>query len=240
MQLTLVCAVTDEDTLRDNLLKSRAIKEKQCELKLFKQHKDEEVFNIASAYNTGKMQSQTTHVGFIDQHIFLPDTWYTDMMLSLTRITQIDSDFGALGVAGVSGGKISGYVRSCGRVWGSSIGLPKAASTLNEMLIITRKDNVFFDDNSPSAFILGADLCLQYRMRDLRNYIINAYCHISRSVTTELPDDFEEAKDYLRKKYLLVKPEYQVFPIRTTGYEISKQAEIKAPIPIGKKGEKDK
>ena len=119
-----------------------------------------------------------------------------------------------------------GYVNNNGRAWGTAVGLPKVAHTLDETLIITRKDNVWFDEELPSGYLRGADLCLTYRMRDLRNYVINAYCRNNSPVDKELPEDFKSAEDYLREKYMMVKPEYRVFPIKTTSTTISKEKKV--------------
>ena len=218
MQLTIVCAVTDEKILKANLLKSKVIEEKQCKLLLYKNPK-----NIATALNEGKMASKTTHVAFIEPSVILPNDWYGTTMRSLVLLTQIDSDFGALGVAGAYGNQLIGFVNNNGRPWGAAVGLPKVAHTLDETLIITRKDNVWFDELLPSGHLRGADLCLAYRMRDLRNYIINAYCRNNNQVGKELPKDFKKAENYLREKYANVKPEYRVFPIKTTSTTIHKE-----------------
>ena len=221
MQLTIVCAVTDENALKENLLKSKAIRTKQCPVLLFKNPE-----NIATALNEGKMASKTTHIAFVEQSVILPDAWYSNTMRSVVLLTQIDSDFGALGVAGAYGNQLVGYVINNGRAWGTTVGLPKVAHTLDETLIITRKDNVWFDEELPSGHLRGADLCLTYRMRDLRNYVINAYCRNNSPVEKELPKDFKSAEDYLREKYMMVKPEYRVFPIKTTSTTISKEKKV--------------
>jgi len=226
MQLTIVCPTNDEEVLEANLLKSKVIKTKQCPVLLFKDPK-----NVMEALNEGKMVAKTTHVAFIHQDVLLPDSWYLTVMQALTRITQIDSNFGTLGVAGMHGDKLIGHVKDRGKPWGTPIGLPRVADTLDELLLITRKDNVWFDESLPSVHLYGADICIQYRLRDLRNYAINAYCYHNSTLPRKLPDDFKAAQDYVRKKYLLIRPEYNIFPIRTTCTRIEKveKKETKEP-----------
>ena len=147
MQLTIVCPTDNEEVLEANLLKSKAIKTKQCPVLLFKDPK-----NVMAALNEGKMATKTTHIAFIHQDVLLPDSCYDSVMESLTRITQIDSNFGALGVAGMYGDKQVGHVKNRGKSWGTPIGLPRVVETLDELLLITRKDNVWFDESIPSRF----------------------------------------------------------------------------------------
>ena len=225
MQLTIVCAVDNEDLLEANLLKSKVVRKKQCPILLLKDpnpNDPDRVWNPVAALNEGKMAATTTHIAFIQQSIFLPDIWYDTTMQSLVRITQIDSNFGALGVAGVYHDRLVGHIKNGNRAWGTPVGLPRVVDTLDEMLIITRKDNVWFDESTPSGYYYGADLCITYRMRDLRNYAINAYCRNNSPEVKRLPDDVKAAQDYLRTKYNLVKPEFRVFPIRTTNETIDK------------------
>ena len=217
MQLTIVCPVNDEKVLNKNLLASKVVKTKQCPILLFKEPE-----NVMAALNEGKMAAKTTHVAFIHQDVFLPNTWYEDAMKALINITQLDSNFGALGVAGAYNDALLGYIGNRGKRWGSPLGFPKVAHTLDEMLIITRKDNVWFDESIPSVHLYGADICIQYRMRDLRNYVINAYCDHNSSLPHKVPADFKVAEGYIRTKYMLVRPEFRVFPIRTTCTRIDK------------------
>ena len=216
MQLTIVCPVNDEKVLEANLMRSKVITEHQCPVILIKN-----CDNVPHALNEGKMQAGTTHIAFIHQDVYLPEDWVQRTTQEITRLTiNKDSNFGALGVFGRLGEKgFYGYVKDRGKIRGNKKYLPTIVDTIDEMVIITRKDIMWFDEKIPSAHLYGADICLHYRQHGLKNYVIDAYCEHNSTVGNKVPDDFKVAEDYLREKY---KDCPELFPIWTTCTKIEK------------------
>ena len=209
MRLTLVCPVNDKKVAEENFLRSKVVRDKQCPVIVI-----EGAVNVPKALNFGKMQAVTTHMAFIHQDVFLPDEWLENAIEAVTYLTiNVDSNFGALGPAGRKGKHYFGNITDRGKSWGSPTGLPTEVDTLDELCLITRKDNVWFDEDIPTAHLYGADLCLSYKIRDLKSYAINLPCVHNSTVKNKVPDDFNCAKNYIRKKYYDIP---SLFPIYTT------------------------
>lgn len=209
MKLTLVCPINDLKVAEENFLKSTVVKEKQCPIIVVEGAK-----NVPEALNYGKMQAITTHIAFVHQDVFLPDNWLENALNKITYLTiNIDSNFGVIGPAGRKGKNYFGHIMDRGKKWGKPKDLPAEIDTLDELLLITRKDYVWFDEDIPTAHLYGADLCLGYNIRGMKSYAIDLFCHHNSTVGGKVPDDFEQAKDYIRKKYYEIP---SLFPIHTT------------------------
>jgi hypothetical protein len=85
-------------------------------------------------------------------------------------------------------------------VWGSPDNLPSPVNTLDELLIIIKKNSFIFDEKIPNHHLFTTDLCLQAEEQGKKNYAILAFCH-HNSKTNELPENYEESKNYIRNKW---------------------------------------
>jgi hypothetical protein len=123
------------------------------------------------------------------QDVWLPAGW--DLVLA-QQIEAAELRFGPIGVAGVYGvgdviraddpaGPLSaeriGWVVDRGRTLNDGPGLPARVATLDELLLIVRRDTPQRFDPALGFHLYGADLCLQARERGLAAVALGVLCH---------------------------------------------------------------
>jgi hypothetical protein len=204
MKYSIVVAVNDDDILNKNMCSSYGVLSQR--LILLKGYN-----NVCKAYNKGMMLANSEIVIFAHQDVFLPETFFPQLDIALVTIP--DKNWGVLGVAGVNGLKdfktvndnnheinYVGYILNQNKVWGSPDNLPSPVNTLDELLIIIKKNSFIFDEKIPNHHLFTTDLCLQAEEQGKKNYAILAFCH-HNSKTNELPENYEESKNYIRNKW---------------------------------------
>ena len=208
MRYTIICAVNKGDVLNDNLLSSRVhIEEHQI---IFKTG----YTNICKAYNDALKQAVEDIVIFVHQDVVLGDHFFHDLDTALEKLE--DKNWGVLGVAGkISATEKAGHITDRGKEWGTAEGLPCEVMTLDELLLVTRKNDFVFDEGLTSQHFFGTDICLQSIERGMKNYAIDAFCHhncwsLERLPADELPESFQIAKEYIKNKW------NKYLPIHTT------------------------
>src|SRR5207248_4684461 len=121
--------------------------------------------------------------------------------------------FGPIGVAGVYGvGPVRaapgqplaaeriGRVVDRGRMLEDGPELPAPAATLDELLLIVRRDTPLRFDPALGFHLYGADLCFQAGERGLAVVVLGALCHHnSRSV--RLPESFLASAETFARKW---------------------------------------
>lgn len=218
--ITFIVPVNKEDVLSSNILSS----------KVYKDGKHQFIFqrgysNVALAYNEAIPRAVGDVLIFSHQDVFYPDEWEDALFLSLREMEALDSNWGVLGSAGVIRTKrFFGRQNSARYIGDYSSNLlggdmvidyrwprqfPCEVDTLDELILITRKENAVFDESIPNNHFYGADLCLQCKKKGMKSYAISAYVH-HNSTTRWVQSDFYEAATVLYKKY----PEE--LPIATT------------------------
>jgi hypothetical protein len=92
-----------------------------------------------------------------------------------------------------------GWVYDRGRLLSEGPGLPARVSTLDELLLVLRRDTPLRFDAALGFHLYGADLCLQARERGLAVVALGAPCH-HNSRSTGLPEAFlSSARVFARK-----------------------------------------
>jgi glycosyltransferase involved in cell wall biosynthesis len=205
MKFSIICAVNKEDVLNKNLLSSKDIYNHQVILQ-------RDCNNICIAYNEAMKQATEDIVIFIHQDVYLPDNFFSQLETSLQQLEGVD--WGVLGVAGIKGKDgYTGYILDRGKIWGTPSELPRIVETLDELLLIIKKDSFRFDENLTSQHLFGADICLQATSQNKKNFAINGFCH-HNSYTQNvlysdlLPQEFQDAKEYLKNKWINYLPIY--------------------------------
>jgi len=130
-----------------------------------------------------------------------------------------------LGVAGVkpvfdSFGKrlnpmLLGHIRDRSVEWGRPDNLPQRIQTLDEQVLMVRKDNAYFDEKLPGNHFYGVDLCMRLAMEGKKSYAIAAYLH-HNSAHYWLEEDYYQCQQYIHDKY------YESLPIETTSGPVLK------------------
>jgi hypothetical protein len=188
---SFVCCVSNEPVLRSNLLASPCLSHgSNHELILVKNCP-----GAAHGLNVGLERATGDWVIGVHQDVFLSEGWDRQFLLHLR---EAERRFGPVGVAGVYGvgacrdfglGGTSlgaqriGWVVDRGRVLRDGPALPAEVATLDELLLVVRRDTQLRFDPALGFHLYGADICLTAAERGLAVVAIDALCHHnSRSV----------------------------------------------------------
>ena len=190
LALSFVVCVSDREALQTNLLSSPCLQPGSV-------HEVIAIENCPSAadgLNLGLERAQHGWVACVHQDVCLPAGW--DQMLA-SQIGEAERRFGPIGVAGVYGvgGVIPphapgsplaaerlGWVVDRGRWLRDGPELPARVATLDELLLVVRRDAGLRFDPELGFHLYGADICLQAREQGLAVVALAAPCdHNSRS-----------------------------------------------------------
>ena len=168
--------------------------------------------NVIAKLNQGMAQAENEWVICLHQDVWLPAGW--DLALA-QQIQAAELRFGLIGVAGVYGvgdvicaddraGTLSakriGWVVDRGRVLNDGPGLPARVATLDELLLVVRRDGPLRFDPALGFHLYGADLCLQARERGLAAVALGALCH-HNSRHIGLGEGFHESAAVFARKW---------------------------------------
>jgi hypothetical protein len=204
--LSFVVCVTDEAILAANLLASPCLAPEAP-------HELISVLKAPSAaagLHAGLERARNDWVVLVHQDVVLPPGW--DHRI-LSQLRQAERTFGPIGVAGVYGvsdvreapgqplaAERIGQVVDRGRLLQEGPELPARAATLDELLLIVRRDTPLRADPALGFHLYGADLCLQARERGLNVVVLDALCqHNSRSLA--LPESFFVGAEVFARKW---------------------------------------
>ncbi len=210
MNFTIICASHDRNVLDENLLRSPCIRQRRCECTIV-----ENTSNVSVAYNKAASDASTELVCFVHHDVYLPEGWDTTLLEQVEQVKREDSQWALLGCAGV-------YVKEKTKYWAGHLddrgaafdhreGLPRVVDTLDEVVLVCRRNDAAFDEWMPNHHLYATELCLRRRREGRRVYAVDAYCHhLSRQSRARLPWGFALSAGYLYGKY----PE--MLPIVTT------------------------
>jgi Glycosyltransferase like family len=198
MKLSIICSANNETLLRDNLLRSPIVTRHELIVK-------QNYRNVAAAYNQAQRQAEGDYLIFVHQDVYLPESFEKDLLTTLTRLQAgykygIAVDWGVLGVAGKLGDRYLGHLLDRGNPWGSPQGLPAEVQTLDELLLILKRDTFQFDEGLPNHHLFGADICMQAREAGKWVLAIDAYCEHNSTLRGH-PAGIELGMEYMRKKW---------------------------------------
>jgi Glycosyltransferase like family len=206
--LSFVTCASNDVTLRSNLLAS------SC-LAPYSAHQTLLVRNCPSAadgLNIGIARSETERVVCVHQDVWLPAGW--DRWVA-EQLDEAERRFGAIGVAGVYGvgdviaprdqsqplaAERIGWVVDRGRVLRDGRELPARVATLDELLLVVRRDTTIRFDPALGFHFYGADICLQARDQGLAVVALAAPCH-HNSGSVGLPDAFFASAEVVARKW---------------------------------------
>ncbi|MEW6416154.1 MAG: glycosyltransferase [Pseudomonadota bacterium] len=208
--LTFVVPVTKDEVLARNVMSSQ----------VYRSGKHQFIFqrgytNVAKAYNDAVQLAQHDVLVFCHQDVYFPVAWESQFWASLRAVNALDANWGVLGAAGVT------LQRGWGQRWrtrfigdfstnvagGAHVidyryprAFPEPVHTLDEFVLIVKRDNAHFDEAIPNNHFYGADLCLSLAQRGMRSYAISAYMHHD-SASKWVFADFYESAAYMFEKY---------------------------------------
>lgn len=197
--LCVVAAVNDEAVLRRNLVASPMIARTPL-------HLERGALSASIAYNRGLDATDADIVIFAHQDVYFPAGWDTALHATLAWLDAEAPDWAVLGVFGVaaaSGGRI-GWVWSSGlgRVIGAPLTAPVRAQSVDELVIVLRREaGLRFDEALPHFHLYGTDI-VQTALRQGRSAFVASLpvVHNSRFVPS-LRGGFAEAYRHMRRKW---------------------------------------
>jgi polysaccharide pyruvyl transferase WcaK-like protein len=175
---------------------------------------------VSSAYNQGISEANGDILIFVHSDVYLPKGWLERLEKTIEGLERNDANWGVLGVFGVtSTGQLAGHVYSTGlkRMLGGSFDDPLHTLSLDELLLVTRRSSgLRFDGRLPGFHLYGTDICLEAKRKNLKSYIISAFCVHNSIGVRYLSLAFWRAYVQLRRKW------WTELPIRTCCTTISR------------------
>jgi glycosyltransferase involved in cell wall biosynthesis len=204
MKWSLISAVNDRSILTNSLLGSSVHKEAHEFIQ------QEGFRNASSAYNAAINDATGDYLVFAHQDIYLPNGWNESLCNAIHWLGRNSPNWGVLGVFGVNDRANSvGHVYSTGlgRPVGKPFREPSKVSTLDEIILIIRRDSgLSFDSALPGFHLYGTDICLEARSRGFPCYAFPGYCIHNTNGISYLPVSFWKAYFFLRRKWRAVLP----------------------------------
>lgn len=196
---TIACATNDKAVLESNLLVS------SLGLLSAKFAIVSGSASASHAYQSVLGSSNSDIVIFAHQDVFLPDEWLVTLDLWLQRLEAIDPNWGVVGTYGVThSGERVGFIYSSGlqSILGSDFNLPIRVRTLDEVILIVRRESCLgFDPTLPGFHMYGTDICLEAERRGLSNYIVPCFAIHNSNGIRQLPYSFWQACRFIRNKW---------------------------------------
>jgi len=207
--MSFVVCVSDESILKANLLASPD---------LTGPGSPHDVFTIngapaaAAGFVMGRLEAKHERVVFVHQDVLLPAGWDR---CAAQQLQEAERRFGQIGVAGVYGvGEVItpfdfteplaaeriGWVIDRGRVLRDGPELPAQVATLDELVLVVRRDSGLRFDPALGFHLYGADIWLQAREQGLAVVTLGALCY-HNSASIGLPEAFyDSAAVFARKR----------------------------------------
>jgi len=199
---SIVCCSHNKKILTRNLLRSPNLNNHQVII-------NKNSKNIPSSYNKSIDIAENEFIIFVHHDVFLPKTFFEELEEYLKLIKK--ENWGLIGVAGKTrNGEDAGFICDRGNIFGGKKN-PIEVQSLDEVLLIKKRDQLKFDENIPSTHHLFAtDLCLQYENAGKKNYAISAYCEHNSLYDNQITKSWYESEKYIRNKWS------KYLPIQTT------------------------
>lgn len=211
--ITFVVCVNKRDILDRNFLASPCLAAPHPHQIIF-----QEGFSSATtAYNDAIDKSDNDLIVFCHQDMFFPATWISQLESIVDSLQTQDPNWGVLGCCGItSDGRFRGYVYSSGVGIIGGPSNPAEIQTLDEIILILRKSSgLRFDEKLPHFHLYGTDICLRAATRGMKSYAISVLCIHNTYQDFDLPKEFFECCDYVRREWK------HFLPIRTTCIRIT-------------------
>ena len=211
--ITFVVCVNNRDILDRNFLASPCLRAPYPHQVIF-----QEGFRSATAaYNDAIDKSENDLIVFCHQDMFFPAPWIVQLASILEQLQSRDPNWGVLGSCGItSDGRFRGYVYSSGVGIIGEPAEPAEVQTLDEIVLILRKSSgLRFDPELPHFHLYGTDICLRAATRRMKSYAISALCVHNTYQDFDLPREFFECCQYVKREWK------QFLPIQTTCIRIT-------------------
>jgi hypothetical protein len=208
MPLSFVAGVSDNEIMTNNLLASPCLTAAASPHQVILVRGGP---NVGAKLNFGLEHARNEWVACVHQDVWLPPGW--DLVLA-QQIQAAELQFGPIGVAGVYGvgdviarpdptqplsAERIGWVVDRGRMLRDGPELPARVATLDELILVVRRDCGLRFDADLGFHLYGADICLQARERGLAVVAVGALCHHNSRHIGLGEGFFESAAVFARK-----------------------------------------
>jgi hypothetical protein len=205
---SFVACVSNDAILRTNLLASPCLAPDSARQVLLIKNCP----GAADGLNIGVERAGHEWVVLVHQDVLLPAGW--DRCVA-QQLQEAERRFGQIGVAGVYGvgevitsGDLTeplaaeriGWVVDRGRVLRDGPELPAQVATLDELVLVVRRDSGLRFDPALGFHLYGADICLQARELGLAVVAIGALCY-HNSASIGLPQAFYDSAAVFARKW---------------------------------------
>lgn len=192
---SIVCSSHKSDILVKNLFRSPNIFDHDLHIK-------NGYTNICNAYNEALKKCNEDVIIFVHHDVYLPETFFVDLDLSLTEINHIN--WGVLGVAGATTNRIIANVIDRSHLLKVYDSLPQEVVTLDELILIIKKESfkyLSFDEKIKNHHLFGTDICMQAKKNGMTNFVINAQCNHNSSLSYQIPKEYFDTETYIKEKW---------------------------------------
>lgn len=199
--LTFICSSNDDEVLNRNLLASPCLAAEGVQVLVQRGY-----LNTAAAYNRAILEAAHDIVCLVQPAVYLPEGWEDALHAQIAAVERMDRDWAVLGVAGAAlagdAKQVVGHYREGDQEFGSPDGLPAEVDSLDDLLLVCRREHALFDEWMPNPSLLGTEFCLRNRREGRRCYAIDAYCrHNPAGDRSRLPLDYLLSCGYLYARY---------------------------------------
>jgi hypothetical protein len=214
MNFSVIAAVNDEEVIQQCLLRSPDLQIQDAAEILLQRGFE----NAADAFNAAIASAKGEVLVFIHQDIYLPAGWFKQVATAIEQLALADPDWGVLGIYGVtSAGEPRGhlYCNANQCALGQSISTPVEVGTLDEVVLIIRKNSgLQFDRGLKGFHLYGTDICLTARQQGRKNYVVPGFCIHNANGYGMFPRAFWRGYLQMRRKWK------SLLPVKTPCIEI--------------------
>ncbi len=175
--ISVACVYNNQESLKKHLLKSLANQSAKFEL-ITVDNTGGQFKSASKGLNYSARKAKGKYLMFVHHDVVLCSRFW------LEDVEKILENVPSLGVAGCSGvsqeGKMLGFIKDRGCLWGSPVTEAEEVQTLDECLLIIPRvifDRFKFDERLPGWHAYGVDYSLTVKEHGLKPYVIPAFIH---------------------------------------------------------------
>lgn len=199
MKISVIVASNSDEVLTSSLLASPDLRQ-GVEISV-----QRGAGSAAQAYNRGIQGTSGEVMVFVHQDVYLPAGWLQKLEQALEWLGQNDANWGVVGLFGTQrNGVGQGHIYSTGlqRVLGEEFEGARPVETLDEVMLILRRDSgLKFDEQMSGFHLYGGDICLQAAKQGMKSYAISALCVHNTNGIALLPRAYWHSYLFMRRKW---------------------------------------
>lgn len=214
-KICVVVVSNDEQILARNLLSSNMIRDDLVDLRVIKGAQSASI-----GYNKALDESQAEIVVFAHQDVYFPPGWERCLLDAIGEVERIDLHWALIAPIGISNsGELSGEVWSTSQ--GGKIGCkldgPEVVQSVDELLIVLRRDSgIRFDNALPTFHLYGTDIVQSALSQNMGAFACQLPVVHNDRFHENLGPDFGLDYRFVRLKWL------EKLPIRTTVLQVTR------------------